>query len=235
MENQQSLENQKSSSEFDIHSIAATYTDSIVEASLDWTSATQIVTAGYSLGALLAYEVGCLLRQRNLPVENVINIDQPVPSSVKTCSLARRMGHWLYRLRQPVIAYRDHQRVQRNRTILNVARGAAENQHGFSEVELRAMLLEDYYGRVESAHQPQASDLSMLLIRGGIFEAKHLVTEGYGWSGIVKSLDIYQAQGTHSTLFLEPNVRQVQRLFAQAVAQAVDQAADRDVSAGRVV
>ena len=214
-------ENQKSSDEVDINSIAATYADAIAEASQDWTSATQIVTAGYSMGALLAYEVGGLLRQKNLPVESVINIDQPVPSSVKTCSLARRMGHWLYRLRQPVIAYRDHQRAQRNRTILNAAQGAAENQHDYSAVEIRSILLEDYYGRIESGYQPQRNDLRLQLIRGGIFEAKHLLPDGYGWSGIVKSLDIYRAHGTHSTLLLEPNVRQVQQLFAQAVERVV--------------
>ena len=209
------LENQN-----DINSIAATYADAIAKASKQWTSANQIVTAGYSLGGLLAYEVGCVLRQRNLPVENVINIDQPIPSSIKPSSLAQRFGHWLYRLRQPVIAYRDQLRAQRNRTILNVAQGD-ENQNRFSEAEMRSMLLEDYYARIESGHQPQRSDLSMQLIRGGIFEAKHLLPEGYGWSGIVKSLDIYRAHGTHSTLFLEPNVRQVQRLFAQAVERVV--------------
>ena len=210
----------------DINSIAATYAEAIAEASQDWTSATQVVTAGYSLGALLAYEVAGLLRERNLPVENVINIDQPVPSSVKRSGIARRMWHWLYRLRQPLIAYRDHQRVQRNRAILDVAQGAFENQHGFSEVEIRSMLLEDYYSRLEPGYQPQRSDLPMQLIRGGIFEAKHLLPEGYGWLGIVNSLDIYRAHGTHSTIFNEPNVHQVQQLFAQAVERTVSMGRD---------
>lgn len=211
----------ESKTEDDIHFIIANYVAAITEASSNWSPANQVITAGYSLGGIVAYEVGRLLRQSNLPVETVINIDQPVPSILKACSLIRRVAHWCYRLRQPVLAYRDYQKVRRDRKILDVAKKAAENQNRFSDAEIRAMQLEDYYCGIESDYHPQRSDLSMELIRGGIFEAKYSLPDGYGWSGVVKSLNVHQAHGTHSTIFIKPNVRQVQRLFSKIVEPVV--------------
>ena len=60
-------------------------------------------------------------------------------------------------------------------------------------------------------------DLSMELIRGGIFEAKHSLPDGYGWSKLVKSLKMHRADGTHSTILAKPNMRRVQRLFSEIV------------------
>ena len=207
--------------EGDINYIVANYADAITEASSNWSPATQIITAGYSLGGIMAYEVARVFQQSNLPIDTVINIDQPVPSLLKACSLIRRMVHWCYRLRQPVLAHRDHRRVRRNRKILDVAKNAADNQNRFSEAEIRSMQLEDYYCAIESDYQPQQSDLSMELIRGGIFEAKHSLPDGYGWSGVVKSLKVHQAHGTHSTILAKPNMRRVQRLFSEIVEPVV--------------
>ena len=213
--------NLESKNEGDINLIVANYADAITEASSDWSPASQIITAGYSLGGIMAYEVARLFRQSNLPVETVINIDQPVPSLIETSSFIQRLAHWFYRLRQPVLAHRDHQKVRRNRMILDVVKKATENQNRFSEAEMRSMQLEDYYCSIESDYQPQQSDLSMELIRGGIFEAKHSLPEGYGWSEVVKSLNVHQAHGTHSTILAKPNMRRVQRLFSKIVEPVV--------------
>ena len=213
--------NLESQNEGDINLIIDNYADAVTEASSNWSPATQIIMAGYSLGGIMAYEVARLFRQNDLPVETVINIDQPVPSLLKGCSFTRRLAHWCYRFRQPVLAYRDHQKVRRDRMILDVVKKAADNQGRFSEAEMRSMQLEDYYCGIESDYHPQRSDLSMELIRGGIFEAKHSLPDGYGWSGVVKSLNVHQAQGTHSTIFVKPNLRRVQRLFAKIVEPVV--------------
>jgi len=208
-------------SQNDLNTIAARYADAVVAAAANWSPALKIVTAGYSLGSLMAYEVGRLLRQRDLPVENVINIDQPVPTALRTCGFAQRLANWLYRLRQPLLAYRDQQRVKRNRMMLKVYEGTAENHHGFTQAEMQSMALEDYYCRVEANHHPQRSDLVMDLIHGGIFEAKFALSAGYGWTDIVSGLNLHKAHGTHSTMLLEPNARQVRRLFAQALERIV--------------
>ena len=213
--------NLESQNEGDIDFITANYANAIKEASSNWSPATQIITAGYSLGGIMAYEVARLFQQSNLPVDTVINIDQPVPSLIANCSFLKRLVHWSYRLRQPVLAHRDLQKVRRNRMILDVAKKATENQDRFSEAEIRSMQLEDYYCAIESEYQPQRSDLSMELIRGGIFEAKHSLPDGYGWSGVVKSLTVHQAHGTHSTIIAKPNMRHVQRLFSKIVEPVV--------------
>ena len=207
----------ESQNEDDINGIVTNYADAITEASSNWSPASQIITAGYSLGGIMAYEVARLFRQNNLPVETVINIDQPVPALLTSCSFLQRLVHWFYRLRQPVLAHRDHQKVRRDRRILDVVKKAADNQDRFSEAEIRSMQLEDYYCSIESDYQPQQSDLSMELIRGGIFEAKHSLPDGYGWSGVVKSLKVHQAHGTHSTILAKPNMRRVKRLFSEIV------------------
>ena len=211
----------ESQNEDDINGIVTNYADAITEASSSWSPASQIITAGYSLGGIMAYEVARLFRQNNLPVETVINIDQPVPALLTSCSFLQRLVHWFYRLRQPVLAHRDHQKVRRDRRILDVVKKAADNQDRFSEAEIRSMQLEDYYCSIESDYQPQSSDLSMELIRGGIFEAKHSLPDGYGWSGIVKSLKVHQARGTHSTILAKPNMRRVKRLFSEIVEPVV--------------
>ena len=208
-------------SQNDIESIAAAYADAIAAASLNWSSADEIVMAGYSFGGVMAYEVGRLLRQRNMPINQVINIDQPVPTAIKKCGIAGRLVNWLYRLRQPLLAYRDQQRVRRDRRVLKVALGTAENTYGFSQVELRSMQLEDYYCRVESEYHPHRSELWMDLIHGGVFEAKYALTPGHGWTDLVAALKVHKAHGTHSTLFLQPNVRQLRRLFAEAVGRSL--------------
>ena len=203
--------------EGDMNRIVANYADAVTKASSNWSPATQIITAGYSLGGIIAYEVARLFQQNDLPVKTVINIDQPVPSLLNGCSILRRLMHWCYRLRQPILAYRDHQKVRRDRMVLDAAKQTADKQNDFSEAEIHSMQLEDYYCAIESDYQPQQSDLSMELIRGGIFEAKHSLPDGYGWSGLVKSLKVHQAHGTHSTILAKPNMRRVQRLFSEIV------------------
>ena len=106
-----------------------------------------------------------------------------MPALLTSCSFLQRLVHWFYRLRQPVLAHRDHQKVRRDRRILDVVKKIADNQDRFSDAEIRSMQLEDYYCSIESDYQPQQSDLSMELIRGGIFEAKHSLPDGYGWVG----------------------------------------------------
>ena len=133
----------ESQNEGDINRIVINYADAITEASASWSPASQIITAGYSLGGIIAYEVARLFRQNDLPIETVINIDQPVPSLLTACSFIQRLVHWFYRLRQPVLAHRDHQKVRRDRRILDVVKKAADNQDRFSEAEIRSMQLED--------------------------------------------------------------------------------------------
>ena len=157
----------------------------------------QVIAAGYSFGGLLAWEFGKLLEQKNYQIGQVINIDQPVPSEIRSSSIARRLSNWLVRLKYPRDTCED---LRRAKGMDRVRTANRKNKNNQSSELVHLTKVEDFYRAVEEDYTPSANGLDMTLIRGEIFLAKFHLPGDYGWSKITKIRTVC-VPGSHSTLF----------------------------------
>jgi len=177
-----------------IHEIADQYFPAVVQ-HID--AGQSVIAAGYSFGGLLAWEFSQLLKRENYKVQQVVNIDQPVPAEIRSCGLGKRLSNWLVRLKYPRETLQDLIRIQKIRT--------------------HSMLLEDFYRAVEEHYTPSANGLEMTLIRGEIFMAKFELPKSYGWSKISKTLNTVIVSGSHSTLFHERFIGGLRNAFLKSL------------------
>ncbi len=181
----------------------------------------QIVTAGFSLGGLLAWEFAQQLKRAGFLVAKVVNIDQPVPAEIRKCDFATRLGRWLcFRWKYPFALLRDLERV---RTMKRVQFSSPDSDDGLqgrsspNNVLSRAARLESYYLSIEQKHQPEVDDLEMILIRGEMFLAKFKLPQDYGWSKITSAVRLVRVSGSHSTLFHKRLIDDLRTAFIDSV------------------
>ena len=191
-------------------SIADVYADAVAKRI---PPSSRIVTAGYSFGGILAFETGRILSERGFEVTKVINIDQPVPTAVAKANTIIRIANWAHFLKAPKMAW-DAINYGKDR-----ARTRAGEQTRFSDNQevLRSLDLEAIHGKIEDAYIPEPSDLELHLIRGDLVEAKYQVQSDYGWAPYSDALSIHRVSGTHLTIFLGPNLRELSAKFQQLV------------------
>ncbi len=191
-------------------SIAKCYTE-VISQQLPGDS--QIMTAGYSFGGILAFEMARFLSDGGFEVMKVINIDQAVPEAItKTSSLGRALN-WLQRLKRPSLAWEELNYTKQKEAIQS---GEPTAANGNLEMR-RSFDLEDVIGEIENAYQPRACDLELDLIRGDIIEAKYNVKDDYGWSKFARSVSVYRVPGTHFSIFRGRNLNKLAARFQQLV------------------
>jgi len=173
----------------------------------------RIVTAGYSLGGILAFETGRCLRARGFEVAKVINIDQPVPTAISKANLITRLVNWAHRLKAPIVAWEalSYAKV-RDRT-----RAGEQTRYSDNQEVLRSLALEDIHLEIEDAYMPEPCDLELHLIRGDVIEAKYQVQNDYGWAPFSRVLSVHRVSGTHLTIFAGRNLRKLSAKFQQLV------------------
>ena len=170
---------------------------------------TRITTAGYSFGGILAFETARYLKESGFNVDQVINIDQPIPQAIEIGSLSNRLKNWLHRLKSPQLAWQE---LNYSREKKALQAGEKTNFSSPHEM-LRSFDLEDIHATIEDAYLPQHCDLEMNLIRGDIMEAKYLIAEDYGWQKYTRSLTVDRVSGTHFTLFMGHNLEKLALRF----------------------
>ena len=175
----------------------------------------QVITAGFSFGALIAWEFAKLLERENFQVARVINIDQPVPSEIRRCSFRKRLYNWLlFRLKFPIVVLHDIEQLRK----MNAVRLFGQKDKT-DEVSRQRHLanLEDFYFTVERGYVPKNNGLELTLIRGDIFIAKLDLPERYGWSEVTDGLRVVHVSGSHSTLFHKCFIDQLRSAFVDAL------------------
>ncbi len=180
-----------------------------------------VITAGYSLGGLLAWEFARLLKRAGFQVAKVINIDQPVPAEIRKCDLTTRLRRWLhFRWKHPFALLQDLERLKplRGAKSSNTSSGNGLQERSSPEnVLAHAFRLENYYLGIEMEHQPEVEDLEMILIRGEIFLAKYCLPQDYGWSKITRNVRLVHILGSHSMLFHKRLINDLRAAFIDAV------------------
>jgi len=195
-----------------VHAFAEHYTEALA-AQLD--SNFKVVTAGFSMGGFLAFEVASGLQNKGFEINRVINIDQPLATAMQKASLPQRALNWLYRFRSPGVALDDLVTVAKKKLIRSV--GVTALNDAMASDMLKSIELEEFYVRGDNDYRPRPADLSLHLIRGGGFEAKYILSEDSGWSKFVTRLQSHRMFGTHSTLFAAANFSKLLELFNQAL------------------
>ena len=191
-------------------SIANVYADALAKRI---PPSSQIVTAGYSFGGILAFETGRFLSEHGFEVTRVINIDQPVPAAIENADLVTRLVNWAHRLKAPKLAWEALSYAkERERT-----RAGEQTRFSDNQDVLRSLALEDMHGKIEDAYRPESCDLELHLIRGDIMEAKYRVQSDYGWTPYSHALSVHRISGTHLTIFAGRNLQKLSAKFQQLV------------------
>ena len=176
----------------------------------------EVVTAGYSFGGLLAWEIGLMLRQKDFLVRKVINIDQPLPVDIRKCGIVKRLSNWMVRFKYPRATLQDMRRAKK---LHDVRKASKRNAINPSHELVHLTKVEDFHQATELNYAPPVSDLKMVLIRGEIFLAKFGLPQDYGWSKVATSLNTVCIPGSHSTLFHGRFIGALRRAFYQAIGE----------------
>ncbi len=197
-----------------IADMAQDYVDCLIDAGCEQ----ELTLVGYSFGALMALEMTRLLTEQGYVVKKVINIDCPNPLTMKTRNLLSKL--WC-RIRTPVTLgnrIADYKYIlQQKRRESAIAKLNEANLP--PSVELRPLALELTFGALAKKYVPEPIDISMYLIKGEYPEAKYHVPEDYGWTSIVSNLTIFQTPGGHNTIFFQPYLRSLVKVFRKALAE----------------
>ena len=173
----------------------------------------QILTAGYSFGGILAFETARYLHEAGFEISKVVNIDQPAPEAITKANLVRRLTNWLHRLKTPSLTWEELNYSKQKDIIQsdepNEIRGIQEMRRSFD--------LEDILYKIENAYQPRACDLELELIRSDVIEAKYSTEYDYGWTKYARNLSVHRISGTHFTIFRGRNVSRLAAKFQQLI------------------
>ena len=196
--------------EYSTASIAKCYVDVLKE---QLPAGSQVLTAGYSFGGILAFETARYLSEAGFEISKVINIDQPAPEAITKANLVRRLTNWLHRLKTPSLAWEELNYSKQKGVIQSEQptgiRGIHEMRRSFD--------LEDILYKIENAYQPRPCDLELELIRSDVIEAKYTTENDYGWTKYTRSLSVHRISGTHFTIFRGRNVGRLAAKFQQLI------------------
>ncbi len=174
-----------------------------------------LVLAGYSFGAFLAWESGIALQQAGHEITSVLNIDQPVISAMRRANLLKRIGNWGHRFKTPLQTWEDMKNLRQQNQIRQQSNDGELDESPLHQS--KSLRLEDFYVQIENAYAPQPAQLPLHVIRGDIFEAKYSLPRDYGWGTVTSDVKVSRIAGTHSTLFNGPQLEALTRAVRQAI------------------
>jgi amino acid adenylation domain-containing protein len=165
--------------------------------------------AGYSYGGLLVYEISRQLIAQGETVAFAGLFDTVNPATtIRKYSALERAGvfwsshddhHWFDRIGKLVTRAREgfatHFRVKEE---VRAARDAGNTE---PHSDLRMLQVREAHGEATEDYQPPPLDLHLTLFKSQATDDKFHIPSDYGWSDLVKSLDIVEVAGKHLTIF----------------------------------
>jgi len=186
---------------------------------------------GYSLGGVVAFEMATILMREGDEVATMALIDCAPPGAVQSSALDPRAVTFFARIIGVPLREEDVPELGYDETIRYVARRVARETVAFgTEEEIAALLhrglrLVDIMIQAEQRYQPRPYPGSVVLLKAseGLGEtADGFNRDGaYGWASLVKGpLTVADVPGTHETIVLEPNLRELARKLSHYVLSA---------------
>lgn len=184
--------------------------------------AESVILSGYSLGGLLAYEVGFHLEQHGIPTQKLINIDAPVPNAVFNRPACNQIA-FLAKLgvTQPNNLIK---RIQNRFKLKRQLRQIDASEDSLSG-ELRSIALEQFYNEMENSYQPTPWSVDMHLIASSEEEIGTYRAPSFGWSQLVRDLEIESVPGSHLSMISEPHLPACLAAFRQAIEETTPRTA----------
>jgi amino acid adenylation domain-containing protein len=183
---------------------------------------------GYSLGGIVAFEIATILMREGEQVATLALIDCAPPGGVPLGALDPRVVTLFARVIGVSMREDDVPEFQYAETVRYVARRVARETVAFgTEEEIAALLhrllrLADVMRQAGQRYQPRPYPGALVFLKaseGAGETADHCNRDGaYGWASLVEGpLTVADVPGTHETIVLEPNVRELARTLSHYI------------------
>ena len=181
--------------------------------------------AGYSFGGLVAYEMAKQLAAAGESVPYLALFDTLNPvAPIRSYSITERVAvRWRSQNGMPLLgkvktlAERFANGVETSRRIKAEVAAAERALPADAHSELRAVQLREAHHEAMKAYQPSFYAGKMTLFRADAVNDKFEVPSDYGWSHLVRELEILDVPGEHLTLFDKENAPALARAFAKGL------------------
>lgn len=179
--------------------------------------------AGYSFGGLVAYEMAVQLAAAGESVPYLALFDTLNPAvPVRAYTMAERASvRWKSLNGMPVLGKvktmveRFAGGVKTNRRVRMEIAAARRASPADAHSELRAIQLREAHHEAMKAYQPPSYRGKMTLFRADAMDDKFEVPPDYGWSNLVRELEIVDVPGEHLTLFDQANASILAKAFSK--------------------
>jgi thioesterase domain-containing protein len=186
---------------------------------------------GYSLGGVIAFEMATILMREGEEVATLALIDCAPPDTVPSRPLDPRVVTFFARVLGIPMREEDVPELQYDETVRYVARRVACETVAFGTEEETAALLHrmlrlaDVMIQAEQRYKPRPYPGSLVLLKAsedlGETADRFNRDGAYGWASLVEGpLTVADVPGTHETIVLEPNVRELARTLSHYVSSA---------------
>ncbi|MBC8127321.1 MAG: amino acid adenylation domain-containing protein [Gloeobacteraceae cyanobacterium ES-bin-144] len=165
--------------------------------------------AGYSYGGLLAYEMARQLRQAGEDVAFVGLFDTVNPAiPIREYTLLERAEvywtsqqgqHWFDRL--SLVFGRICEGLQTHFRVKSEIRAARNASTTAPHSEIRMLQVREAHWVSMTLYQPQPLDCHITIFKTVSADDKFEIPRDYGWTALVKSLEIVEVPGQHLTMF----------------------------------
>jgi thioesterase domain-containing protein/acyl carrier protein len=181
--------------------------------------------AGYSFGGLVAYEMAKQLvaAGESVPYLALFDTLNPV-APIRSYSITERVAvRWRSQNGMPLLgkvktlAERFANGVETSRRIKAEVAAAGRALPADAHSELRAVQLREAHHEAMKIYQPSFYAGKMTLFRADAVNDKFEVPSDYGWSHLVRELEILDVPGEHLTLFDKENAPALARAFAKGL------------------
>lgn len=179
--------------------------------------------AGYSFGGLVAYEMARQLfaQGESVPYLALFDTLNPV-TPVREYSMAERIAvRWQSQGDKPLLtkmktlAGRFASGIETSRRIKAEVEAAGRASPAEAHSEMRAIQLREAHYEVMKDYKPSSYDGKMTLFRAHAVNDKFEIPPDYGWSHLVRELEVVEVPGEHLTLFDKGNASALASEFSK--------------------